>query len=180
MPHSTDPEKAAIQRANLRNAPAAPEGNRRRATHGGYGRVARERMEAKALAVFDALSEDAPLTERGGLPAADAAMVRLLAECLCRIEGVSEWLTLHGMLGEDGEPRAGVLELERKLRAEAAGYLDALGMTPRSRAKLGVDIRAATVDVSQAMSEPDPVIRAQLLRRLGLLDELTEGAEAGE
>jgi hypothetical protein len=137
-------------------------------------------MEAKALAVFDALSEDVPLTERGGLPAADAAIVRLLAECLCRGESVGEWLTLHGILSEDGEPRTVVVDLERRLRGEAAGYLDALGMTPRSRAKLGVDVRAATVDVATAMSEPDPLIRAQLLRRLGLLDDLSGGAGDGE
>ena len=35
------------------------------------------------------------------------------------------------------------LDIERRLRREAAEYLDALGMTPRSRARLGVDLTQA-------------------------------------
>jgi hypothetical protein len=48
--------------------------------------------------------------------------------------------------------------------------LDSLGMTPRSRAALGLDI-ARGIDLAQAMSEPDPEKRRELLRRAGLSDE---------
>ncbi len=47
--------------------------------------------------------------------------------------------------------------------------LDALGMTPRSRAKLGLDL-ARAADLATAMSEPDPVKRERLLREAGVVD----------
>jgi hypothetical protein len=53
------------------------------------------------------------------------------------------------------ELRVTVLELESRLRPEASDYLDALGMTSKSRAKLGLDLQR-TVDLATAMSEPDP------------------------
>ena len=41
-------------------------------SHGAYAEVARERLDAKAGEVFDALRADAPLRDLdGGLPAAD-------------------------------------------------------------------------------------------------------------
>lgn len=132
--------------------PPAPAGNQRARRHGGYATVARERLDAKALAVFEALAADAPLRDQadGGLPAADAAIVRLLAECLCRLEDVGAYLRDHGLLTEAGEPRS-CLDLERRLRIEAADYLDALGMTPRSRVRLHIDVQRG-FDLALAMS----------------------------
>jgi hypothetical protein len=57
---------------------------------------------------------------------------------------VAHWLTLHGMLDESGNPRPAA-NLERLLRQEAADHADALGLSPRSRLRLGVEIvRAQT------------------------------------
>jgi hypothetical protein len=56
------------------------------------------------------------------------------------------------------------------MRREASDYLDALGMTPNSRAKLGLDLQR-TVDLASAMSEPDDARRAELLREAGIEDE---------
>ena len=56
------------------------------------------------------------------------------------------------------------------MRREAADYLDALGMTPKSRAKLGLDLQR-TVDLASAMSEPDAERRAELLREAGIEEE---------
>jgi hypothetical protein len=171
-PASTDPVKRARQLANLNpRARCAPPGNRRAVRHGGYARVAMERMEAKVMEVFVALSEDVPLKERGELPGADAAIVRLCAECLCRAEDVSAFLTTYGIADAKGSLRVAAIELEGRLRREAADHLASLGATPRSRAKLGLDIQMSRIDVASALSEPDPIIREQLLRRAGLLDE---------
>lgn len=63
----------------------------------------------------------------------------MLAEALCRLESVAEYLNRRGWETDDGEPRPAV-EVERRLRVEVADHLDALGMTPRSRAKLGLDL----------------------------------------
>lgn len=142
MPLSRDPAKRERQLANLRPAPPAPGGNQRSRTHGGYAAVAREQLDVKAREVFEALAADAPLRGAdGGLPAADALPVRLLAECLCRLEAVGADLRDHGWRDRaTGEPRP-VVELERRLRAEALDYAEALGMTPRSRARLGLDLQ---------------------------------------
>jgi len=144
-PTSRDPAKRAKQMANLRPAPPAPAGNALARRHGGYAAVARERLEEKVLEVFDALAVDAPLRDPdGGLPAADVAQVRLLAEALCRLDTVSADVSAFGLLEQNGKRRGQVrpaAELEGRLRREAADYLDALGLTPKSRARLGLDLQ---------------------------------------
>jgi phage FluMu gp28-like protein len=54
-----------------------------------------------------------------------------------------------------------------KCSRNLAELLDRLGMSPRSRAALGVDL-ARTVDLATAMSEKDPDMRRELLREAGL------------
>jgi hypothetical protein len=172
VPLSIDPRKRRRQLANLRAAPPAPPaGNDRAATHRGYARVAPGRRDAKAATVFQALAGDAPLRDsNGSLPRADEWTVRLLAECLCRLEDVSADLDAHGWRDrETGEPRP-AMSRETELRREAFGYVEALGMSPRSRARLGLNL-ARTVDLATALSEPDAARRAELLREAGLGDE---------
>ncbi len=177
MPLSSDPEKRARQLANLTPAPPVPpDGNTRRLTHGGYATIVRARLDEKMREVFDALAGDAPLREAdGSLPAADALVVELLAECICRRENLREYLADYGWRDDESkEPKTAVLDLERRLRREAAGYADALGMTPRSRVRLGLDVVRVRshVDASRALSEArkeaDPIRREQLLREAGL------------
>jgi hypothetical protein len=144
---STDPEKRTRQLQNLRQggAPPAPHGNQRRVTHGGYADVATERADAKTADIMHALAGDLPLRDHDGrVPAADMAAVELLARALVRLGDVAEWLTRRGIEDGKGELRTNVLDLERRLRAEAAEHADRLGMTPRSRAALGVDLVRAS------------------------------------
>lgn len=157
---SSDPERRQAQLANLRRAknqrPDQPN-----LSHGGYAAVAAARMDAKATEVFAALAADAPLKENGGLPAADAALVRLAAECLCRLEDVTANVRDFGLFEQRGRRKGQirpVVELEGRLRREAVGYLEQLGMTPAARAKLGLDL-ARTRDLAEEMSglEGDPV-----------------------
>jgi hypothetical protein len=115
----------------------APVGNTRTLKHGAYARVAAEALDEKATTIFDALSADAPLRDtEGSLPAHDAVVVRLLADCLVRLDRVGGW-TVGREATDDGQ-RA--LELERKLRDQALDLAESLGMTPRSRSKLGLNI----------------------------------------
>jgi len=128
---SSDPRKRERQLANLRVGPPAASGNRLALRHGGYAAIVHERLEAKALEVFDAL-------------AADVAQVRLLSEALCRLDAVSADVTSFGLLEQRGKRRGQVrpaAELEGRLRREVADHLDALGMTPKSRARLGLDLQ---------------------------------------
>jgi hypothetical protein len=134
---SRDPAKRAAQLANLRTVP--PVGPGRPATHGAYASVAVDRLDAKARTIFDALALDAPLRDRGSLPAADTVAVRLLADTLCRLDSIGEYLSAHGWQDEAGNPRS-VLEIEARLRSQALEQLRELGMTPKARAALGLDV----------------------------------------
>jgi hypothetical protein len=164
MPLSDDPAKRARQLANLRPAPPAPEGNRRRLRHGGYAEVARDRLEGKVREMCDALGADAPLRDADGeLPAADHAAMMVAATAMCRLEDVTAHLATTGFLDQrTGEPRMAVLDLERRLRRDALDALERFGMTPASRAALGLDL-ARTVDVAQVLSEPDPERRRRMV-----------------
>ena len=170
MPLSADPRKRARQLANLRPTPSAQPGNRLAVQHGGYAAIARDRLEEKQRQVFDALSADAPLRDATDeLPRHDGAQVALLAEVLCRLDDVNAYLAARGYLDERGNVRPAA-ELAGRMRREASDYLDALGMTPKSRAKLGLDL-ARTTDLATAMSEPDDERRAELLREAGIDEE---------
>ena len=142
MPLSSDPQARGRQLENLVPAPRAPAGNQRARRHGGYALVLRERLDAKVLEVADALGSDLPLRDAdGGVPRADAVAVRLLAENLCRLDDVSAHLRDFGLFDQaTGEPRP-ALDLERRLRAETLDLAESLGLTPRSRAKLGLDLQ---------------------------------------
>jgi phage terminase small subunit len=140
VPTSRDPAKRARQLANLRNAPAAPGGNRRTVTHGAYANLPVERVSAKVREVAAALALDAPVrAEDGGLPAADAVVVRQLAEALCRLDDIAEYLQRRGWEDSSGKPRP-VLDYEGRLRGHVLDLLRELGMTPRARAALGLDL----------------------------------------
>ena len=140
MPLSRDPAKRQRQFANLRNAPAAPIGNHRHLIHGAYAAVATERIDARVRELFGALAEDSPVrADDGGLPAADALAVRLLAEVLCRLESIAEYLSRRGWEDENGQPRA-VLDIEARLRAQALDLMRELGLTAAARVKLGLDL----------------------------------------
>jgi phage terminase small subunit len=144
-PLSNDPQRRKAQLANLRNAPAAPQGNQRTRVHGAYAALPAERVDAKVRQVAAALAEDAPVRAAdGGLPAADAVAVRQLAEALCRLDDIAEYLSRRGWEDNSGKPRP-VLDYEGRLRSHVLDLLRELGMTPRARAALGLDlVRAAS------------------------------------
>lgn len=175
MPLSGNPRKRERQLRNLKPAPPVQPGNRFAVQHGGYAAIARNRLEEKQRQVFDALSVDAPLRDaRNELPRHDAVQVALLAEVLCRLDDVNAYLSARGYLDGKGNVRPAA-ELAGRMRREASDYLDALGMTPKSRAKLGLDL-ARTTDLATAMSEPDDERRAELLREAGVPEEDTDAA----
>jgi hypothetical protein len=155
--NSRDPEARARSLANLKRGnnppPRAGSPLQPARRHGAYAQVARASLEAKQREVFEALSADVPLRdEAGGLPGADAVVVRLLAECLCRLDGVAAHLRDHGLIdSRTGDPRPAV-EIEIKLRREARELAEGLGMTPRSRVALGIDVQRG-IDLARAAAD---------------------------
>jgi hypothetical protein len=175
-PLSRDPHKRARQLANLRNAPAAPRANTRALRHGAYAQISKQALDEKTREIFEAFAEDVPLRDPdGGLPSADALPVRLLAEALVRLDSVSEYLRRRGWETDDGQPRPAV-EIEQRLRREAFEYGEALGLSPRSRAKLGLDLQRG-FDLASAMSEPSPGERDRKLGAMGLISEEADDAD---
>lgn len=141
MPLSGDQAARDRQLANLRRGgPTPAPGNRQTVTHGAYGRVALPALDAKSREITQALAADAPVRAAdGSLPAADLPAVRLLADTLCRLDSIGDYLERRGWESEDGRPRP-VLDYEAKLRSQALDVMKELGMTPASRAKLGLDL----------------------------------------
>jgi len=160
-PLSRRPEARARQLANLAAKPPPPEvGNQRAARHRGYSAVTEGERDERAKAIYAALAASAPLRDGdGGLPVADEMVIGLLAESLVRRERVTRWLGDFGSLHEKtGEPKAAV-ELERRLRMEALDLARELGLTPRSRAALGLDV-ARGFDLAAHWAEQDRLERA--------------------
>lgn len=141
MPLSSDPNKQARQRANLiPGQGAAKRGNSLTRKHGAYARVTEAELEAKALELFDAIAADAPVRAAdGGLPAYDGLVVRLLAEVMVRRERVRVTEEERGLEMPNGRLR-GVVEYGLRLDDQALNLAKELGMTPLSRAKLGLDL----------------------------------------
>ena len=179
MPLSRDPKRRARQLANLRRGGnPAPAENRRALVHGGYAAIARHDLDGKRAEVYDALSADAPLRDPdGALPRHDAAAVRLLAECLCRLESVTDYLDRRGWETDDGELRPAI-DLERRLRGEALDLMRELGLTPAARSKLGVDLTRAAASAEEV--ESARAARERLDRRAAELDGEAEEVSSDE
>lgn len=168
-PLSSNPDARERSLANLKKGGApAPAGNARAVSHGAYAQIVSGELEEHERAIFDALSADAPLRDGDGtLPDADAVAVSLLAECMVRLDRVRSHVRDYGLLTAKGSVRP-VVELERRLRAEALDLCESLAMTPRSRARIGVDlVRAVT---NEAEAEANREARARLDARLAALD----------
>jgi phage terminase small subunit len=79
-------------------------------------------------------------------------MVRLLAITLVRLESCAAYTSQHGQFFKSGRPRPSV-EVEDKLISRASTLADKLGMTPTSRAKLGLDLAHTQASLAQLMSD---------------------------
>lgn len=156
MPLSRDEDARARQLANLRPAPPAPAGHRRSLIHGGHSELLLRDVEREVRELMDALGEGVPVRDRdGGVPPADVPAIERAARSLKRYRHLAGWLDLHGRITEKGEVKPAA-ELELKAERELASALDALGCSPRSRARLGLDVaRAGRFDLAQHWAEQD-------------------------
>jgi hypothetical protein len=121
-------------------------GNTAQLKHGLRSELVRD---ADLEEIYRALELDAPVRDAdGGLPAADHYIVVLTARALLRLRRAAHHLELHGDYDEHGNLRASSVEFDRQLE-RCAKLLDRLGMSPRARAALGLDLaRAASAQDS--------------------------------
>jgi len=140
MSLSKRPGARARQLANLRRGETRPVGNANARTHGAYAAITEAQLRDEELKVYEALASDAPVrADDGGLPREDTLVVRQLAESLVRLQRISTHLVARGIERDDGSLRPAV-ELELRVRGHVLDLCRELGMTPKSRAALGVDL----------------------------------------
>lgn len=120
--------------------PPFEKGNQAARRHGAYARIADDELSGKEAEVYEALADDAPVREGDALPAHDTLAVKLLAETLCRIDLISAEVEENGW---GGRGRGSLFEYDARLRSTVIELIREMGMTPASRAKLGVDILRA-------------------------------------
>lgn len=153
--HSKDPAAKERQLANLKKTA----GPGRPPTHGAYAAITETELEGKTRTIFDALAARAPVrdTETGGLPAHDTVAVRMLAEVMVRRDRVRATELAHGLEIASGPSKGrlrGVVEYGLRLDAQALELARELGMTPKSRAALGLDLaRAQRLDLAQQWAQ---------------------------
>jgi hypothetical protein len=159
MALSKRPSAKRKQLANIRPAPAPERGNRRALKHGGRARPTPAHLAAIEQELLDGL----PVRSADGSPPAhDLGVVRLLAVCLCRLQTVDAWLTEHGPIARGGKVRDAV-NVEMKLRSQAARLYSELGMSPRSRAALGLDLARVRDLALEMAAEDDDVTDADVI-----------------
>ncbi len=69
----------------------------------------------------------------------DTLVIHTLASTLAKIETIDRWLTVHGLFDEQGQPQA-VLKIWLAAVNSAGRLCDQLGLTPQSRARLGITL----------------------------------------
>jgi hypothetical protein len=167
---SRDPDKRARQLANLTAAPAPPAANRRALRHGGYSEALVADVSLEVRELMAALSDTAPVRDPdGSLPAADLVAIERAARLLRRYRRLEAWLDLYGELDEDTGQVKPAAKLALEVGTSLDRSLDALGMTPTSRARLGLDL-ARTFDLAQAMAA-DAVLERQELEHADVDEE---------
>jgi hypothetical protein len=116
---------------------------------------------------MDEILAGLPVRGANGQPLVyDLALCELAARELARIREIDAWLDEHGLFGRGPKLRPAV-EYRLKAAKLLAELLDRLGMTPRSRAALGLDL-AKTVTLADAMGEKDPAKRRAMFQELGV------------
>lgn len=145
-------------------------GGRAAVTHGAHAQPTPQQLEPQRQAIYDVLAAQAPLRAAdGSLPVADRAAVELLAVTLARLASIDAYVTEHGVFSSSRGRGDSVLQAEARLQRLALSLMIEMGLTPRSRVALGLDLQRGT-DLAAAMSEDDEHRRAEMLREAGLDD----------
>jgi P27 family predicted phage terminase small subunit len=123
--------------------------------HGARSRLPAPVDEADLAEVRDAIAAAAPVRDAtGDLPAADQAAVEMVARALKRYRQVNQWCEMHGRFEERTGKQKPAATYELQAEAALARALDAVGMTPMARSKLGLNL-ATAFDLARAWQEED-------------------------
>jgi hypothetical protein len=153
VPLSSDPERRERQLANLKRGanPVTPKGEPSTAlNHGGRSKLLYRDVGAEVYELMDALGEAVPVRNAdGSVPAADIAAIEYAARALKRYRHLSTWCDAHGRIEEKTGDVKSAAQYELQAERSLAAALDALGMTPTSRAKLGLDLQRTAASAEE-------------------------------
>lgn len=164
MPLSDDPEKRARQLANLKpGAGAWRPGASPNLKHGLYTRRPERVLLGSVFSeIVDALEDQVPLRGPDGQMLGNFVMAcEVAAIQMVRVRRALGYLATNGEVDERGRPRPEAEALEKSLE-RLFGYLDKLGATPTSYARLGFDVARTGVTVAELMADHEPGPRADV------------------
>lgn len=137
---------------DLQTVPPAEPGNRRAMTHGARAAI----TDAERAPFLERILAERPVQPVG--EDHDRIAVEALADNLARQERIKVWLTERGDLDTRHGKIRPAAEYLRKLRVEGLKLLEALGMTPASRARLGLDLaKAQSFDLARHWQREDTI-----------------------
>jgi len=109
-----------------------------------HGATATLRLAPRAAAIAEGLRAIVPARTESDEPS-----LRILALVLARVEVANEWLAENGLFRGKGEPQP-ILKVLSTWENTAARMADRLGLTPTSRAALGLDVARARGEAARA------------------------------
>jgi aminoglycoside phosphotransferase (APT) family kinase protein len=137
VPLSRDPERRANSLANLRRGgETRSAGNRHAQAHGGYITP----REDELAEMIEQIEQILPVRQEGAPPPADRFMVEELAKALTQDAAITRWLTGTALQARNPARVERAQDRRRALSRDIVSMLRELGLTPRSRLAMGVDV----------------------------------------
>jgi hypothetical protein len=180
---SKDPAARKRSMANLKNGTGAQKGQQVALRNGSRAKLPVGDLAQAREEIQEALAAAAPLRDReGGLPIADRAAVEIVACGLSRYRYMQEYLENLTPFTSGGRLRYTLVRELRRTEKQLLAALAELGMTPKGRASLGLDL-ARTQEIAHVKPNREPehlLALARALQRAGMVPTLPEDAEVVE
>jgi hypothetical protein len=166
---------------NLRRPAGAQKGQQLALRNGSRAKLPVGNIKRARLEIQEALAAAAPLRDKdGGLPIADRAAVEIVAAGLARQRYMEEYLERVTPFTNGFHLRYTLVRELRRTEKQLLAALHELGMTPRGRAALGLDVArtgAALQTIKPVSTAERSRAVAVLIARAGGVVKLAQQAE---
>jgi hypothetical protein len=179
MPMSQDPAARARSLQNLKKPKGAQKGQQVALKNGTRAKNPVGDIAAARQEMAEALAEAAPLRDKdGNLPKADAIAVEVVAAALARYRHMQEYLERVTPFTTGQRLRYTLVRELRRTEKQLLAELHELGMTPRGRAALGLDVARAGAEAQKAGTpnrDPEHLLAlARKLQQVGVVPRLPD------
>lgn len=173
MPMSSDPKARARSMANLKRGGGVGKGAQVALKNGTRAKLPVGDIASARQELQEALADAAPLRDPdGNLPKADAVAIEVVAAALARYKHMQEYLERVGAFSSGGKLRFTLVRELRRSEKQLLAELHELGLTPRGRAALGLDLARTDVEMKKVV----PVRTAERAKAIGALIARSGGA----